>query len=149
MSRDPLVERARAAALCAYAPYSRFSVGCAIESVDGEIAVGANMENACYRLGVCGEIAALTAAQQAFGLADIVRIAVAGGHVGVDGKLAGTSLVTSCGGCRQSILEAAQLSGRDIEVVSANGDGTEMKAIPISELIPYGFGPANLKDAGT
>src|SRR5688500_19458795 len=65
---DPLVERARAAALGAYAPYSRFSVGCAIESVDGRIAIGANMENACYRLGVCAEIAALTAAQQAFGL---------------------------------------------------------------------------------
>ncbi len=73
MTSDPLVERARAAALAAYAPYSRFSVGCAIESVGGEIAVGANLENACYRLGICAEIAALTAAQQAFGLANIAR----------------------------------------------------------------------------
>ncbi|MDB5671521.1 MAG: cytidine deaminase [Alphaproteobacteria bacterium] len=144
---DPLVQRARAAALGAYAPYSRFSVGCAIESVEGEIAIGANMENACYRLGVCGEIAALTAAQQAFGLDRIARIAVSGGHVGEDGALHGAALVTSCGGCRQSILEAAQLSGRDIEVVSANGDGTEIRTDRISELIPYGFGPANLKDA--
>jgi cytidine deaminase len=144
---DPLVERARAAALGAYAPYSRFSVGCAIESVDGEIAIGANMENACYRLGVCGEIAALTAAQQAFGLENVVRIAVAGGHV-ANGELAGEAVVTSCGGCRQSILEAAQLSGRDVEVVSANGDGTQMRSNRISELIPWGFGPANLKDAG-
>ena len=143
---DPLVERARAAALGAYAPYSGFSVGCAIESVDGEIAVGANMENACYRLGVCGEIAALTAAQQAFGLDRIARIAVTGGHV-ADGALAGSAVVTSCGGCRQSILEAAQLSGRDIEVVSANGEGSETRTDRISELIPHGFGPANLKDA--
>ena len=59
---DPLVGRARAAALTAYAPYSRFSVGCAVESADGDVVVGANMENACYRLGVCAEIAALTAA---------------------------------------------------------------------------------------
>ena len=144
---DPLVERARAAALGAYAPYSRFSVGCAIESVDGEVAVGANMENACYRLGVCGEIAALTAAQQMFGLANIARIAVTGGHVGPDGALAGASVVTSCGGCRQSILEAAQLGGRDIEVISSNGDGTETRVDRISDLIPHGFGPANLKDA--
>jgi cytidine deaminase len=144
---DPLVERARAAALGAYAPYSRFSVGCAIESIDGEIAVGANMENACYRLGVCAEIAALTAAQQAFGLDKVARIAVAGGHVG-GGELAGEAVVTSCGGCRQSILEAAQLSGRDVEVVSANGDGTQLRVNRISELIPYGFGPDNLKDAG-
>ena len=148
MSEDPLVERARAAALRAYAPYSGFSVGCAIESVDGEIVTGANMENACYRLGVCGEIAALTAAQQAFGLAGIARIAVSGGHV-AGGALAGASVVTSCGGCRQSILEAAQLGGRDIEIVSSNGDGTETRVNRISELIPYGFGPDNLKDAAS
>jgi cytidine deaminase len=144
--RDPLVERARQAALGAYAPYSGFSVGCAIESVEGEIAVGANMENACYRLGVCAEIAALTAAQQAFGLDKIARIAVAGGHA-EQGALAGESVVTSCGGCRQSILEAAQLSDRDIEIVCANGDGSESRVDRISTLLPHGFGPANLRDA--
>ena len=144
---DPLVERARTAALAAYAPYSRFSVGCAIESINGEVVLGSNMENACYRLGVCAEVAALTAAVQAFGLNNIARIAVAGGHVGTDGALAGQSLVTSCGGCRQSILEAAHVGGRDIEVISANGDGTETMVSRISELIPHGFGPANLADA--
>ncbi|MEA3001446.1 MAG: cytidine deaminase [Sphingomonadales bacterium] len=143
---DALVERARKAALGAYAPYSGFSVGCAVESVDGEIAIGANMENACYRLGICAEIAALTAAQQAFGLDRIARIAVSGGHV-AEGALGGAMLVTSCGGCRQSILEAAQLSGRDIEIVSANGDGSETRVDRISALLPHGFGPANLKDA--
>jgi cytidine deaminase len=143
----PLVERARAAAVQAYAPYSGFSVGCAIESVSGEIAVGANMENACYRLGVCAEIAALTAAAQTLGLGRIARIAVSGGHLDDEGKLAGSSLVTPCGGCRQAILEAAHVSGSDIEVISANGDGSEVRAMPISELIPFGFGPANLDDA--
>src|SRR5829696_940540 len=107
---DPLVEQARRAAHRAYAPYSRFSVGCAIESVDGEIVLGANMENACYRLGTCAEIAALNAANQAFGLDRVARIAVAGGHVGENGELGGDNVVTPCGGCRQSIFEAAQLS---------------------------------------
>jgi cytidine deaminase len=144
---DPLIARAREAALAAYAPYSRFSVGCAIESVDGEIAVGSNMENACYRLGVCAELAALTAAKQAFGLERIARIAVAGGHADT-GALGGAAVVTPCGGCRQSILEAAHVSGRDLEVISSNGDGTEATARRISELIPDGFGPANLADAG-
>ncbi len=143
-----LVEQARAAALKAYAPYSRFSVGCAVEAADGSIALGANMENACYRLGICAEVAALTAAQQAFGLAKVARIAVAGGHVGSEGALAGDALVTSCGGCRQSILEAAHVSGRDLEIVSANGDGSETRSMRISELLPLGFGPANLRDAG-
>jgi len=146
-SPDPLVERARAAALGAYAPYSRFSVGCAIESADGEIAVGANMENACYRLGVCAEIAALTAAQQAFGLGRIKRIAVAGGHV-ENGALAGEMVCTPCGGCRQAIYEAACLSGADIEILCANGGGENVEATRIYELLPKGFGPENLKDSG-
>ncbi len=59
----------------------------------------------------------------------------------------GAQVVTSCGGCRQSILEAAHVSGNDIEVISANGEGTELTSMRISELIPLGFGPANLKDA--
>jgi cytidine deaminase len=146
-STHALVERARAAALRAYAPYSRFSVGCAVQSVDGQIVTGANMENACYRLGVCAEIAALTAAQAAFGLARIARVAVSGGHVAA-GALKGESLVTSCGGCRQSILEAAQLAGVDVEVISSNGDGSEVRIDRISALIPHGFGPTNLTDAG-
>ncbi len=145
----PLVERAREAALSAYAPYSRFSVGCAIETASGEIAVGSNMENACYRLGVCAELSALTAASQAFGLQKIVRIAVTGGNVGPDGALRGEMAVTPCGGCRQSILEAAHLSGRDIEVICASGDGGTVEVRRISDLIPLGFGPANLTDAAS
>jgi cytidine deaminase len=144
VSGDVLIERARQAALRAYAPYSGFSVGCAIESVDGQIVTGGNMENACYRLGVCAEQSALTAAQAAFGLARVARIAVAGGRV-QDGALAGDMVVTPCGGCRQSILEAAQLSGRDVEIVCASGDGVSAEARTIGELIPLGFGPANLK----
>ena len=144
---DRLIQHAREAALKAYAPYSGFSVGCAIESVGGEIAVGANMENACYRLGVCAEIAALTAANQSFGLDRVARIAVVGGAVGPDGALTGEMVVTSCGGCRQSILEAAHVSGTDIEIVSSNGAGSEVDVRTISELLPLGFGPANLADA--
>ena len=147
MTDQELVEAARTAALRAYAPYSKFSVGCAIESVNGELVTGANMENACYRLGVCAEISALTAAQAAFGLDKVARIAVAGGD-GSGAELAGTSTVTPCGGCRQSILEAAQLSGRDIEILCASGDGTNHDRHHINTLIPHGFGPANLKDAG-
>ena len=143
---DPLIARARQAALGAYAPYSRFSVGCAVESADGEVVVGVNIENACYRLGMCAEQSALSAAHQAFGLAKVARIAVAGGDAS-SGTLSGEGVCTPCGGCRQAILEAAHVAGRDLEVMSSNGDGTEVRADPISVLIPHGFGPANLKDA--
>jgi cytidine deaminase len=139
MTEEELVALARAAALKAYAPYSNFLVGCAVESVDGEVVTGANMENACYRLGICAEQSALTAAQHAFGLDKIARVAVAGGS--------GRIVCTPCGGCRQAILEAAQLSGRDVEILCASGDGTAIERHIIGELIPHGFGPANLGDA--
>jgi cytidine deaminase len=147
MTDDELIALARSAALKGYAPYSRFHVGCAIESVDGEIVTGANMENACYRLGICAEQSALTAAQLSFGLAKVARIAVAGGAIGSD-VLTGEIICTPCGGCRQAIFEAACLSGRDIEILSTNGDGSRVERRSIATLIPDGFGPANLKDAG-
>jgi cytidine deaminase len=147
MTDDELIAAARAAALKAYAPYSRFSVGCAIESVDGDVVTGANMENACYRLGLCAEQSALTAAQHRFGLDNVARIAVAGGD-GSGLELKGDAPVTPCGGCRQAILEAAQLGGRDVEVICASGDGASVERHRLSTLIPNGFGPANLKDAG-
>ena len=146
MTEDELVALARSAALKAYAPYSRFHVGCAIESVDGEVVTGANMENACYRLGICAEQSALTAAQHKFGLVKVARIAVAGG--GIDGDaLTGDLTCTPCGGCRQAIFEASCLSGRDIEVLSANGEGSKVDRHTIGSLLPNGFGPANLNDA--
>ena len=137
MTGEELLQRARLAAAKAYAPYSNFAVGCAVESVDGEVVTGANMENACYRLGICAEQSALTAAQHAFGLDKVARIAVVGGT--------DATVCTPCGGCRQAILEAAQLSGRDIEIICGSGDGSAVERHRIAEMIPYGFGPTNLK----
>ena len=105
------------------------------------------MENACYRLGLCAEVSALTLAQATFGLNKVARIAVAGGD-GSGSELVGKAAVTPCGGCRQSILEAAQLSGRDIEILCASGDGESVERHTIGALIPHGFGPASLADAG-
>ena len=137
MTDEQLLALAREAARKAYAPYSGFHVGCAIESVDGTVVTGANMENACYRLGVCAEQSALTAAQHAFGLDKVARIAVVGGEDAM--------VCTPCGGCRQAILEAAQLSGRDVEIICGSGDGSATVRHTIAELIPFGFGPANLE----
>jgi cytidine deaminase len=147
MTEEELIALARAAALKAYAPYSKFHVGCAIESVDGEVVTGANMENACYRLGICAEQSALTAAQHRFGLDKVARMAVAGGGL-ENGDLTGEVTCTPCGGCRQAILEAAQLSARDLEILCASGNGSAVQRHAIGALIPDGFGPANLTDAG-
>jgi cytidine deaminase len=147
MNDKDLIAAAREAALKAYAPYSRFSVGCAIESVDGTVVTGVNVENACYRLGVCAEQSTLSAAHLAFGLHNVARIAVAGGD-GSGASLAGDIVCTPCGGCRQAIYEASSLSGRDIEIICSNGEGSTVERHNISTLLPHGFGPANLNDAG-
>jgi cytidine deaminase len=137
MTDEQLLDLARAAAAKAYAPYSNFHVGCAIESDGGEVVTGANVENACYRLGMCAEQSALSAAQHRFGLAKVARIAVVGGT--------DATICTPCGGCRQAILEAAQLSGRDIEILCGSGDGSAVERHSIGELMPFAFGPANLE----
>jgi cytidine deaminase len=136
MTDEQLLDLARQAAAKAYAPYSNFRVGCAVESVDGEVVTGANMENACYRLGLCAEQSALTAAQHRFGLDKVARIAVVGGT--------DATVCTPCGGCRQAILEAAQLSGRDVEILCSSGDRSAVERHRIGDLIPFGFGPLNL-----
>jgi cytidine deaminase len=139
MTDEQLLMLAREAAAKAYAPYSKFQVGCAVESTDGEVVTGANMENACYRLGICAEQSALTAAQHRFGLAKVSRIAVIGGN--------DETVCTPCGGCRQAILEAAQLGNRNVEILCGSGDGSAVESYRIGELIPFGFGPANLNEA--
>ena len=141
MTDEELVTLARTAALKAYAPYSRFHVGCAIESVDGEVVTGSNMENACYRLGVCAEQSALTAAQQKFGLRKVSRIAVSGG--GIEGKDLG-------GGPNLHALwrlPPGHLGGgpsRDCRYrnhSAANGDGSKMERRTISGVDSSRFRP--------
>ena len=138
MTDEQLIAAAREAALEAYAPYSRFFVGCAIESVDGAVVTGVNVENACYRLGVCAEQSALSAAHLAFGLHNVVRIAVAGGKVQA-GALFGDIVCTPCGGCRQAIYEASCLSGRDVEIICSNGEGSTVERHSICNFLGLGI----------
>jgi len=58
----------------------------------------------------------------------------------------GDMVCTPCGGCRQAIYEAACLSGRDIEIICSSGDGSSIESRRIYDLLPAGFGPANLED---
>ena len=134
---DPLLLKAMEARLRAHAPYSRFYVGCAIESIDGSIVVGANVENACYRLGVCAEQSALSAAQIAFGIGKVKRIAVVGGHI--DGAAEDAGPVTPCGGCRQAISEAALEGAGDVAITCANHKGGNVLETSITALLPESF----------
>lgn len=137
-----LLQAAVDAAGNAYAPYSNFVVGAAVETLDGALYIGANMENASYGLTVDAEIGALQAASTAGKLADVVRIGIAGGKLGTTESSG--EIVTPCGRCRQLIFESARLGSRDIEVWCANLDLSRIECFKISELLPHGFGPRNL-----
>ena len=139
MTDEQLLDLARTAAAKAYAPYSNFHVGCAIDSVDGEVVTGANMENACYRLGVCAEQSALTAAQHKFGLDKVARIAVAGGP--------DATICTPCGGCRQAIFRLPCSAVATSKSYAGAGVRSAIERHSIRDLIPFGFGPANLRSA--
>lgn len=121
---EVLIEAARQARERAVAPYSRFKVGAAIETADGHIVTGCNVENASYGLTVCAERVAMFKALSE-GHRHFVRIAV----------VADTQEPTSpCGACRQVLWEF----GPDLEVILANLD-TITGRHQMRELLPHPF----------
>jgi cytidine deaminase len=137
-----LLEQARQTARNAYAPYSGFRVGAAVQTADGQVFAAANMENASYGLTLCAEAGALQAASSAGALAKVRRIVVAGGPAR-KGR-ARSAATPPCGRCRQLIAEAAQLAGCDIEVWYAGLRGSAVERRSAAELLPDAFGPRNL-----
>lgn len=144
MTDAELIAAARAAALNAHAPYSRFAVGAAVLLTDGSVVTGANFENASYGLSLCAETVALATVSAQGKLREVARLAVIGGAMDAGGKPLGEAPVSPCGRCRQVINEAAQMSGVDLEVVCGAAEGGALRRFHISELLPAAFGPADL-----
>ena len=143
-SIDELCEAAKQASRHAYAPYSNFHVGAALLLDDGSVITGANFENASYGMSLCAETVAIAKANSDGRLRDIVAIAVVGGVATPDGGASiGADAVSPCGRCRQIIKEVADLTDRDLPVHCVNAIGYDTYLL--SELLPNGFGPANLK----
>jgi len=136
-----LVNAAIDAAKTAYAPYSNFHVGAALLLDNGQIVTGSNFENASYGMTLCAETVAISKANSDGQLQAIREIAVAGGLAGHVGTAA--EPITPCGRCRQIIKEVADLTETDIPVHCAHATG--YTTFRLSELLPHGFGPANLK----
>src|SRR4051812_32677145 len=116
----------------AYAPYSSFPVGAAVEA-GGEIFAACNVENSSYPLGVCAERNAAAMAV-AHGHRKIDAVAIVGG----EGRPA-----APCGGCRQVL---AEFCPKETPVVYASADGEAVETT-IGELLPDAFGPQDLTAA--
>jgi cytidine deaminase len=120
-----LLALADAAAERAYAPYSRFHVGCAVLTRDGRMIEGVNVENAAYPLGVCAERTALARA-------------VAEGYRPGDFVVAAIT-ASPCGGCRQWLAEM------EVErVVFRNGG--RVVTMTVDDLLPEQFESSDLPE---
>jgi cytidine deaminase len=121
-----LLDKARQAALHAYAPYSGFRVGAALQLTNGEVVTGANVENVSYGLTMCAERSALVRAVSQFG-PEIRVQAVA---------IANLNKAASppCGACRQVLSEFIQPNSPVIFPVT-NGNCT----MSFIELMPLAF----------
>lgn len=129
-SKEDLIKAARSARERAFAPYSNFKVGAALESEDGTIVTGCNVESASYGLTNCAERVAIQKAISD-GVSKFRQLAVV-----VDTEI----LTAPCGACRQVIWEFCG----DIPVTLSNLDG-KTETIQMSDLLPHAFDRTFLK----
>ena len=121
---DPLLVAALRARENAFAPFSRFRVGAALEDADGRIHTGCNVENATYGLTVCAErVAVLKAVSE--GARQFRRVAVAADT---------ETLTPPCGACRQILWEFCG----DIEILLVNPRG-KTETFQLKDLFPKPF----------
>jgi cytidine deaminase len=125
---DRLLEAARAAQDRAYAPYSEYRVGAALEAEDGTVYAGCNVENASYGLTICAERTALGAAVSG-GARRFVRLVVVSDS---------DPPASPCGACRQMLAEF----GLHLDV-RAVGPGRELRWT-LADLLPDAFTPHRL-----
>ena len=130
-----LIKEAIIAKEMAYAPYSHFRVGAALVTKSGKIYRGCNIENAGYTPSNCAERTAFFKAVSE-GVKEFDAIAVVGGQNGVL-----TELTAPCGVCRQVMMEFCD--PKTFQIILAV-DKENYKIMTLEELLPMGFGPANL-----
>ena len=119
----------------AYAPYSDFTVGCAILLENGEIITGSNQENAAYPSGLCAERTTIFYTGANFPEVKIKKLFV----IGALRKATASVPIPPCGACRQSILEYEAKQKEEIEIYFASLGGAIYKTKSIRELLPFSF----------
>ncbi|HMS29758.1 MAG TPA: cytidine deaminase [Saprospiraceae bacterium] len=132
-----LLREASQAAGKAYAPYSQFHVGAALELVDGTIIHGCNQENASYPCGICAERAALYAYGNKTDKSPIKRIAI----TVINQNFTAHHAPTPCGLCRQVLGEFEMKNKAQIQVILGTEYGKTLVFDSVSDLLPFAFEP--------
>lgn len=136
MDRAALLKAAEEARESSYCPYSHFAVGAALLCSDGTVYRGCNIENAAFTPTVCAERVAFFKAVSE-GKREFAAIAVSGGKAGASPDPS----TAPCGVCRQVMMEFC--SPGKFEIILGDDAGNP-KAYKLAEILPLGFGPANL-----
>ena len=134
-TRKRLLDKAKEMLQFSYSPYSHFRVGAALLAKSGNIYGGCNIENASYTPTVCAERTAFFKAVSS-GERSFEGIAIVGGPDGVI-----RDFCPPCGVCRQVMAEFGHPD--EFRILLENAAG-EVKEFTLAELLPLGFGPANL-----
>ncbi len=132
--QQELITKANEAATTAYAPYSKFNVGCAVLLDKDKIIVGSNIENASYPVGLCAERNALAHAISNYPSDKILQIAISYLSNKND-----SDPISPCGMCRQFILECQQKNGNPIQVLLHAPNGKTIVIKDANDLLPFGF----------
>lgn len=119
----------------AYAPYSKFKVGAAIELDNGQIVVGSNQENAAYPSGLCAERVAVFQAGSIYPEAVIQKIFI----TATSDHHPTTVPVPPCGGCRQSISEYESRQSTPIQIYFMGESGEIYHSSSLKNLLPFSF----------
>ncbi|MDN3724771.1 cytidine deaminase [Aequorivita sp. SDUM287046] len=130
-----LMNKAQQARENAYAPYSRFKVGAAIQLASGNIAVGNNQENAAYPSGLCAERVAIFHSGALFPNEKINSMAISARS---SNQLL-SQPIAPCGACRQSMAEYEQKQKSPIAVYFMGETGKITKVASVMDLLPLGF----------
>ncbi len=130
-----LMEQAIAIRKNAYAPYSKFRVGCAILLDNGKIVLGSNQENAAYPSGLCAERVAIFYAGATYPEAKILKICISASPKDRESELP----IPPCGSCRQSIAEYEFKQNKPIEIYFMGAKGEVYKSDSLKNLLPLMF----------
>lgn len=119
----------------AYAPYSKFTVGCSILLDNGKVVEGSNQENAAYPSGLCAERVAIFYAGSNYPEAKVLKLFISASPVDKDLD----QPIPPCGSCRQSIAEYEIKQEQDIEIYFMGSKGKIYKSDSLKNILPFMF----------